>query len=276
MKTYPLILLLALACAWAAAPPAHAQSVDPVPGAHQPARGHPAGDLRCPQARQQEVGGVVQVEHPRLGKQRGHGAQEQGTVAGDDGGHPDGGTFAQDALDQLDRPAALHLTQLVHEAVPPVQRQDDQVPRGGRVGLAPADEVERAVQAANLSAVQFHGEEGPAYMAAFQGHVKVIRATAFGPGVTPESFENYPADAVLLDARVPGSGRTFDWHEAAAWRAHPRMVLAGGLDPHNVAHAVAALRPYGVDVSSGVETAPGLKSADLIHGFVRSARAVPV
>jgi len=148
-----------------------------------------------------------------------------------------------------------------------------------RVGVfvnAPADEVERAVQAANLSAVQFHGEEDPAYMAAFQGHVKVIRATAFGPGVTPESFENYPADAVLLDARVPGSGRTFDWHEAAAWRAHPRMVLAGGLDPHNVAHAVAALRPYGVDVSSGVETAPGLKSADLIHGFVRSARAVPV
>lgn len=144
-----------------------------------------------------------------------------------------------------------------------------------RVGVfvdAPEADVERAIETAGLSAVQFHGQEAPAYVARFRQRVKVIRATAFRPNVTPESFTGYPADAVLLDASVPGSGRTFDWQQAAAWRAHPRMLLAGGLTPQNVALAVASLRPYGVDVSSGVESAPGVKSAELIHRFIRAAR----
>lgn len=146
-----------------------------------------------------------------------------------------------------------------------------------RVGVfvdAPEAEVERAIETAHLNAVQFHGHEGPAYVTRFRQRVKVIRATAFQPDVTPESFTGYPADAVLLDASVPGSGRTFEWQQAAAWRAHPRMVLAGGLAPHNVALAVASLRPYGVDVSSGVESAPGVKSAELIQRFIRAARGV--
>ena len=73
-------------------------------------------------------------------------------------------------------------------------------------------------------------------------------------------------------AREPGSGRTFDWERAAAWRGHPRLVVAGGLTPANVAAAIAALRPYAVDVSTGVEAAPGVKDRRLIEGFVRAAR----
>ncbi len=141
-------------------------------------------------------------------------------------------------------------------------------------GLA---EVERATKVAGLTAVQLHGAEDEAFITALAGHVpsnvKVIRAVTFGPGVTPEAFAAYPADAVLLDATVPGSGRAFDWYGAAAWRGHPRMVLAGGLAPSNVAAAVRALRPFGVDVSSGVETAPGIKSTELITRFVQAARA---
>ncbi len=76
----------------------------------------------------------------------------------------------------------------------------------------------------------------------------------------------------MLDAAAPGSGTTFDWAQAHAWRAHPRLVLAGGLTPANVRAAVSALEPYAVDVSSGVEAAPGIKDRALIRQFVVSAR----
>lgn len=144
-----------------------------------------------------------------------------------------------------------------------------------RVGVfvnATAAEVEHAVAVANLTAVQLHGAEEPAFAARFQGRVRVIRAVSFGPGITPDELADYPADAFLLDASVPGSGRTFAWDAAAMWRRHPRMLLAGGLNPDNVGAAVRALVPYGVDVSSGVEAAPGIKSAELIQRFVAAAR----
>src|SRR5690606_27152398 len=113
-----------------------------------------------------------------------------------------------------------------------------------RVGVfvnAPPAEVERAILSAGLTAVQLHGAEDAQYARAFAGRVNVIRAVSFGRGVTPAALATYPADAVLLDASVPGSGHTFDWQAATEWRGHPRMVLAGGLDPSNVAQAVRAL-----------------------------------
>lgn len=144
-----------------------------------------------------------------------------------------------------------------------------------RVGVfvnASAEDIDHAVAAAGLSAVQLHGAEEPAFAARFQGSVRVVRAVSFGPGITPDALADYPADAFLLDASVPGSGRTFAWDAAAMWRGHPRMLLAGGLTPDNVGAAVNALSPYGVDVSSGVESAPGIKSAELIQRFVAAAR----
>lgn len=145
-----------------------------------------------------------------------------------------------------------------------------------RVGVfvnSPIEEVSQAVRVARLTAVQLHGQEDATFASRFHGSVKVIRAVSFAPGVTPEAFAAYPADAVLLDASVPGSGRTFQWQEASAWRAHPRMLLAGGLNPSNVAAAISALEPYGVDVSSGVESAPGIKSSELIQQFIAAARS---
>lgn len=145
-----------------------------------------------------------------------------------------------------------------------------------RVGVfvdAPIDEVRGAVRELRLDAVQLHGTEPPAYAAALREEVRVVRAVAFGPHVTPEALATYPADAVLLDAAHPGSGVAFGWDEAGAWRGHPRLILAGGLTPENVAAGIATLEPYGVDVASGVERAPGVKDPARVEAFVRAVRA---
>lgn len=144
-----------------------------------------------------------------------------------------------------------------------------------RVGVfvdAPLDRVRAAVHRLRLGAVQLHGDEPAAYAAALRGEVAVVRALPFTPALTPASLEGYPADAFLLDAPTPGSGRSFDWSEAVAWRGHPRLILAGGLDPGTVAEGVRVLQPYAVDVASGVESEPGVKDAERVQAFVRAVR----
>src|SRR5690606_34839561 len=103
--------------------------------------------------------------------------------------------------------------------------------------------------------------------------VKVIRAVSYAVAPDPDSLADYPADAFLLDAATPGSGTAFAWNEADAWHAHPRLILAGGLTPGNLARAIAALQPYAVDVASGVESAPGIKDAEAVRRFVATARS---
>jgi len=138
---------------------------------------------------------------------------------------------------------------------------------------APLDEVLAAARRLRLGAVQLHGDEPAAYAAAVRGEVPVVRALPFRPGLTPEALAHYPADAILLDAQAPGSGRAFDWSEASAWRRHPRLILAGGLTPESVADGVRALEPYAVDVASGVEAEPGVKDAERVWAFVQAARS---
>jgi phosphoribosylanthranilate isomerase len=79
---------------------------------------------------------------------------------------------------------------------------------------------------------------------------------------------------VLFEGPVSGVGSTSDWNSAAQLARTTQLVLAGGLNATNVADAIAAVRPFGVDVSSGVEAAPGIKDPAKIHEFVRRARAV--
>lgn len=78
---------------------------------------------------------------------------------------------------------------------------------------------------------------------------------------------------VLFEGPVSGSGQTTDWEAAAALARRAEVILAGGLNPDNVADALRRVRPFGVDVSSGVESAPGVKSADKIESFVAAARS---
>lgn len=144
-----------------------------------------------------------------------------------------------------------------------------------RVGVfldAPIGFVLEAIDRLRLGAVQLHGSEDADFAAELRTRVQVIRAVAFDPARTPDSLRGYPADAFLLDAKLPGSGEPFDWAQASAWRGHPRLILAGGLTPSTVASGVASLRPYGVDVASGVERSPGIKDAAKVQAFVSNAR----
>jgi phosphoribosylanthranilate isomerase len=88
----------------------------------------------------------------------------------------------------------------------------------------------------------------------------------------PDPDRNHPR--VLFEGPVSGVGSTSDWNSAAQLARTTQLVLAGGLNATNVADAIAAVRPFGVDVSSGVEASPGIKDPARIHEFVRRARAV--
>lgn len=145
-----------------------------------------------------------------------------------------------------------------------------------RVGVfvdASEEQIVEAVREARLDAVQLHGTESDALAARLRGLVRVVRALSFGPEVTPAALEGRPFDAVLLDGLRPGSGEAFDWNAARAWRGHPRLVLAGGLTAETVGDAVRTLRPYAVDVASGVEASPGVKDPEAMRAFVRAARS---
>jgi phosphoribosylanthranilate isomerase len=87
-----------------------------------------------------------------------------------------------------------------------------------------------------------------------------------------DPHHNYPR--LLFEGPVSGVGSTSDWNSAAQLARTTQLVLAGGLNATNVADAIAAVRPFGVDVSSGVEASPGIKDPARIHEFVRRARAV--
>lgn len=138
-------------------------------------------------------------------------------------------------------------------------------------------EVERIAREAGLGVAQLHGDEPPEFCQGLRG-LTTIKALRVGPDYDVEAAAAYQADALLLDAYVPGerggTGHTFDWALATLTRERvPRLLLAGGLKPDNVAAAVAAVRPYAVDVCSGVETSPGRKSPELLRRFVEQVRS---
>ncbi|MCA1621059.1 MAG: phosphoribosylanthranilate isomerase [Acidobacteria bacterium] len=146
------------------------------------------------------------------------------------------------------------------------------------VNEAAPEEVERIASEAGVGAVQLHGDETHDFCRALRGQT-TIKALRVGPDFTPEAAAAYPTDAVLLDAYVAGewggTGHTFDWALARRTReAVPRLFLAGGLKPENVAEAVAVVRPHAVDVCSGVETAPGRKSLEQMRRFVEQVKEV--
>ncbi|GAB3684887.1 N-(5'-phosphoribosyl)anthranilate isomerase [Actinocorallia lasiicapitis] len=142
------------------------------------------------------------------------------------------------------------------------------VPEGvltvGVIRAQPLAEVRALVEESGVRAVQFHGDEPRAFFDAFPGHV-LIRATS-GAAVAGERGE----DHLLLDAPVPGEGVPWEWK---APEGAGRWLLAGGLTPANVAAAIEATAPWGVDVSSGVESSRGVKSPELIARFVAAAKA---
>ena len=148
------------------------------------------------------------------------------------------------------------------------------------VGLfvdAPADDVRRVLVKVPLGLLQFHGDEPAEFCGQFgQPYIKAVRVRS-GTDLLQYAARYPDAAALLLDAYRPGvaggTGETFDWNLIPA-RMTCRIVLSGGLTPGNVAAGIEQLRPWAVDVSSGVEAAPGVKDVQLIGRFATAVRWV--
>jgi phosphoribosylanthranilate isomerase len=144
------------------------------------------------------------------------------------------------------------------------------------VGVFRDESPERVVEIvhrAGLRGAQLHGHERPEHSTWVRARVPFVMKV-FGAG-DPALAEaaDHGADAVMLDAATPGSGRVFDWTLAEGVPAGVRLVLAGGLHSGNVAEAIHRVHPWGVDAASGIEAAPGRKDARKLRAFLVAARA---
>jgi phosphoribosylanthranilate isomerase len=132
--------------------------------------------------------------------------------------------------------------------------------------------VVETVHTAGLNAAQLHGHETAEQTVWVRKRVPtVIKAFQAGERAIAR-FDEFGADWLMVDGENPGSGAVFDWRLAEGVADHHRLILCGGLRPDNVAQAVASLRPAGVDVSTGVESAPGRKDPLLVRDFIVNAR----
>ena len=142
----------------------------------------------------------------------------------------------------------------------------------------PREEVEQVLAGVRPDALQFHGEEDPAFCAQFG--VPYIKACRVREGIDLLEYFRPYADAQgwLADAYVEaygGVGARFDWRLVPSVRARP-LILSGGLTIENVGQALRVVKPWAVDVSSGVEVAKGIKDADLIEAFIAEVKNAAV
>ena len=152
--------------------------------------------------------------------------------------------------------------------------------RVGVFGAQSSDEIARTAETAKLDVIQLHADPTPTYLAEVKRKTGLetwaaIRVANRLEHSQLKALTSY-ADAILLDARsdgaLGGTGRSFDWSLIPSER-EARLVLAGGLTPAIVGEAIARVRPDVVDVSSGVESAPGVKDPQLMRAFVDAVRA---
>lgn len=135
--------------------------------------------------------------------------------------------------------------------------------------------IERTAKYVGLSAIQLHGNESPERCASFD--LPVIKALAVADAASLRQVQCYRVSAYLLDTPTRGfggSGQTFDWSLLKWLDRRKLFILAGGLTPANVARAVEAVKPYGVDVASGVESSPGIKDKRKMARFIAEAKGV--
>lgn len=139
-----------------------------------------------------------------------------------------------------------------------------------------SDRINRRIVSLGLDVVQLHGDESPAFCRKIRA--RVIRAVAVKDEKSLKGLERYPVSGFLLDAFHEklrgGSGKTFDWKLAQKAKRYGDIVLAGGLSPDNVSEAIRKVKPHGVDVCSGIERYPGVKSNSKIRKFMKAIRGV--
>ena len=177
-----------------------------------------------------------------------------------------GFNFYSKSVRFIEKSACVEITSVL-------KREHPQIELVGVFVNFPVDEIKDILQTCNLDLAQLHGDETPEMFAQLAPHA--FRAFR---GI-PESNAGYERDevpAMLIDAAVKGvyggSGVTADWAAAAELAKKYPLLLAGGLTPENVADAVRQVQPWGVDVASGVESAPGEKDAGKMKAFVQAVR----
>lgn len=135
--------------------------------------------------------------------------------------------------------------------------------------------ITEVAQSSGVQIVQLHGTESPALCQ--QLPWRVIKTFRFTAEVRPEMMRHYQVEAFLIEgfhAEVyGGGGARADWPRVAELHPYGRIILAGGLTPENVQEAIRVVQPYAVDVSSGVEAAPGKKDWEKVRAFIRHAKA---
>ncbi len=134
--------------------------------------------------------------------------------------------------------------------------------------------VNRTVTESGIDLVQLHGDETPEYCR--QIDKPVMKALRVRNEESLAGWQDYPTEAILLDAWHPdkfgGTGEACDWELAGEMARQTNIILAGGLNPDNIAEAVKIVQPHGVDVSSGVEQSPGRKDPEKVAAFIENAR----
>ena len=150
-----------------------------------------------------------------------------------------------------------------------------------RVGVFVNASIEHILEICSnvgLDAIQLHGDETVEYEAVLRSRtdLETIKAVRVGEHFDVHELVNFDS-TILLDAysdgEYGGTGEVFDWEVASqVWTIVPSMILAGGLNPDNVADAIRTVRPYAVDVASGVESSPGKKNLKKLEAFIRNAK----
>jgi phosphoribosylanthranilate isomerase len=190
-----------------------------------------------------------------------------------------------DALGFIFAPSPRRIT--AERAAAITEHFPDSIEKIGVFVDAALDEIIATVRTSGLTGVQLHaasGADAPARLRAALGPaLRILRVVHFGPeaGLQAQAYAADPnVDAVLVDSRtataVGGTGIAFDWQEASRTvfgSGGARLIAAGGLNPENVDEAIALLKPWGVDVASGVEAAPGRKDHGKVRAFIAQARA---
>ncbi len=137
-----------------------------------------------------------------------------------------------------------------------------------------SDRVNRIAEQCKLTAIQLHGDESSAFCRRIKR--RVIKAFRVKDTNSFKGMADYDVSGFLLDSyneeSKGGTGKTFDWNLALRAKKQGPIILAGGLNPYNVYTAIHRVKPYGVDVCSGVEKSPGIKDSLKIDGFIKSVR----
>jgi phosphoribosylanthranilate isomerase len=159
-----------------------------------------------------------------------------------------------------------------------VQKLPQHITKIGVFVDSPRREIETILRTSSLSAIQLHGDQHPEDCTGYD--VAVIKAFRVGEGFETSQLGLFDVQAILLDTLRPGkaggTGETFDWNVAIQAKHYGKLLLSGGLNPKNIEDAIRFVRPYGVDVSSGVEKYPGKKDHTKLREFIIKAKTTNI